>query len=103
MQLRLSKKIRRISVFSPDKGQAVTLYKAKKKKKKRVSRTLKPLERAVCRFGKANREYVKVYLRRHDKSRRKKRDGWLRDFSYNSYRAIRKQGKILKIPRWFRL
>lgn len=101
-RLQLSKKIRRISILSLGEGEASTLYKAKKRKKKR-SRALKPLEKAVRRLGKANSSTARLYLKRHKKSTRKKRDGWLRDFSYNIHRAARKHAKTMKVPRLLRI
>ena len=101
-RLRLSKKIRRISILSPDEGRAVTLYKSKKKKSKR-SRELKPLEKAMRRLGKANKVYARTYLKRHKKSNGKKKDGWLRDYQYNIQRAARKHAKTMKVPRLIRL
>jgi len=100
--LRLSKKIRRITVLLPEGGRAVTLYKSKGKKRKN-SRTLKPVEKALRRLGKANNVYTSTYLKRHKKSSCKKRDGWLRDFNYNLHRAARKHAKVVKIPRSLRV
>lgn len=100
--LRLSKKIRRIVILSAGGGEATTLYKAKAKKRK-SSRTLKPVEKVVRRLGKANSEYATTYLKRHKKSSRKKRDGWLRDLNYNLHRAARKHAKVVKIPRALRV
>ena len=100
--LRLSKKIRRIVILSPEDGGATTLYKAKAKKRKN-SRTLKPVEKIVRRLGKANNKYTTTYLQRHKKSSRKKRDGWLRDLNYNLHRAARKHAKVVKMPRALRV
>ncbi|MGY8823153.1 MAG: DUF6312 domain-containing protein [Candidatus Latescibacterota bacterium] len=99
--LRLNKKIRRIIVLLPE-GRAVTIYKSKGKKRKN-SRTLKPVEKALRRLGKANNVYTSTYLKRHKESSRKKRDGWLRDFNYNLHRAARKHAKVVKIPRSLRV
>ena len=97
---RLSNKIRRIIMLSPEEGRAKTLYKSKRKKRKN-SRTLKSVEKAVRSLGKANNAYTSTYLKRHKKSSRKKKDGWLRDFNYNMHRAARKHAKVVKIPRAF--
>lgn len=103
MDIRLSKTVRRITVLSPEEGrwQAITIYKKKGKKKRKRSKMLRPLERGARRLAKGNRKIAQTYLKRHNKSTRKKRDGWLRDLGYNVYRANRKGAKTLKIPRWF--
>jgi len=38
------------------------------------------------------------YISRHDRSNRKKRDGWLRDYVFNLARANREGMKKLRIP-----
>jgi hypothetical protein len=101
-RLRLSKKVRRITVLSAGESGAVTLYKSKNKDQK-ISRGLKPLEKAVRRLGKASNIASKVYLKRHKKSSGKKKDGWLRDFNYNVYKAARKHAKAVKMPLLLRL
>lgn len=101
MDLRLNKTVRRIIVLAPAEGQAVTVYKGKRRKKKKGSRMMRPLEKATRRLGKATRQSARTYLARHGKSNRKKKDGWLRDINYNVYRAALKHAKTLKIPTWF--
>jgi hypothetical protein len=101
MDMRLSKAIRRIVVLAPNEGETVTVYKGKKRKKKKGSRLWRPLEKTVRRLTKANRKYIGTYRGRHNKSNRKKKNGWLRDFNYNVLRATEKQAKALKIPMWF--
>lgn len=101
-RLRLSKKVRRITVLSADDGGAVTLYKSKNKARK-SSPGLKPLEQAVRRLSKANSIASKAYLKRHNKSSGKKKDGWLREFNYNTHRAARTHAKAIKVPRLLRL
>jgi len=103
MDIRLSKTVRRITVLSPEvEGwQAMTIYKKKRRKKKKGVRVLRPLEKGVRRLARADRTFSDTYLKRHKKSTRKKRDGWLRDLNYNLYHAGRRQAKALKIPRWF--
>lgn len=103
MNIRLSKTVRRITTLSQDGGrwQAETVYKKKRRKKRRTSRGLRPLEKASRRMARATRRAGSVYLRRHNKSARKKRNGWFRDMGYNLYRANRRGAKALKLPRWF--
>ena len=101
MDLRLNKAVRRIVVITPEEGRAVTVYKGKSRKKKKGSQIVRPLEKVVRRLGNATRQSARTYLARHDKSNRKKKDGWLREFNYNVYKAAVKQTKTLKIPTWF--
>jgi len=79
-------------------GIAVYRYGGKKKTKKR-SRGLKPLERAVRRGAIADSAFSTRYLKAHRKSNRKKRDGWLRDLDDNLYKASRRGRKRLKLRR----
>ncbi len=100
--LRLRRKVRRIVVMKVSEAgrwQPMTIYKKKRRKKKKRSRALRPLEKRVRRLARADRKFSGIYLKRHKKSTRKKRDGWLRDINYNIYRASRRRAKTLKIPR----
>ncbi len=104
MDLRLSKKVRSIVVMAPEQGrwQSTALYKKKRRKRKKGTRLLRPLEKAVRRVSTAGNTYTQTYLKRHKKANRKKRDGWLRRLNYNVYRAARKSQKKLNIiPVWF--
>jgi hypothetical protein len=68
------------------------------RKKKKMSRGLRSFERWARRFGRAVNSASDTYLVRHDRSNRKKRDGWLRDYVFNMVRANRKGMKKLRIP-----
>lgn len=103
MDLRVSSSIRRILVIQPGEGgrwHTETLYEKKRRKKKKGTRLLRPLEKRVRSASKANRKTFETYEKRHKKSNRKKRDGWIRDLNYNVYRAARQRAKTLKIPKW---
>lgn len=54
---------------------------------KPVSKRLKRAERVVRRIAKVNANMAVLYLDEHDKSNRRKRDGWLHDFRRNVRRA----------------
>ncbi len=78
-----------------EQGEAVTLYRAKKSKKKKQSTLLKPLEKAQRRMAKAMVASSQSYLDRHRSSNRKKKNGWLRDLSKNQRKALRRGVKQL--------
>jgi hypothetical protein len=68
------------------------------RKKKKMSRGLRAFERWTRRFGRAVTAAGDHYVIRHDRSNRKKRDGWLRDYIFNMARANRQGLKRLHIP-----
>jgi hypothetical protein len=80
----------RITVVRPDGSD--TLYK-KRRKKRRISPWLRPIERAARRSMRAKSTFQSELLRRHNRSNRKRRNGWLRDIGINMLRA---QGKAMK-------
>ena len=93
--MRLGKSVRKVSLVKPDSSNVIVLHRGKKDKKKKGSRELEPMERAVRRFTDANTAGVKSYSARHRKSNRKKRDGWARDLPLNLMRASRTGWKKL--------
>ncbi len=93
----MSKLIARITVVSVDPGrqESTVIYKAKKKKRK-LSRWLKPIERLQRRALEAQKVYGEELLARHNRSNRKRRNGFLRDGLLNMSRAQRKAMKRLR-------
>ncbi len=92
----LKKSIRKIVVLDtnlPSK-ERVIYEKSYKKKKKEIS-GLKGIEKIARRIAKANQTYTDEYLRRHDRSRGKKKSGWLKEMGENVYSARRKALKKL--------
>jgi hypothetical protein len=77
----------------------VEIYRRDSGGKRKGTRLMRPLDRAVRRLARAQEEAATVYLERHDKSNTKKRDGWLRDLGNNVYRASRRGQKELKLER----
>lgn len=79
-------------------GEARTIYKADRGKRKKVSRLLRPLERGQFRFLKSGSTFADELLDRHRKSRTKRRNGWLRhsprNFMKASRKALKKLGKF---------
>jgi len=79
------------------RGETETLYKAKKrKKKKKGSRWLRPFERMQRRTLDAQEAFFRDANRRHRKSNRKRRDGWLRDGGDNTMKSSRKAFKKIR-------
>ena len=101
-----SKSVQRITVLQPDPAggfSAVKLYDRKTdRKKKKVSRRQRPLERLVRQLANAQSTAAQSFLDRHQDSRRKKKGRWLRDLGRNTRRANRKGAKKIKVSRIFR-
>jgi hypothetical protein len=94
-------KLKRESRSSTD-GSPVLVFKLSSgRKRKKSSRGLGPMEKMVRRFSRANAEGSAQYLDRHERSSRKRRDGWLRDLPINVFKARRKGMKRLKLGRMF--
>lgn len=93
----MGKFIARITVVNLEAGQssAKTIYKSKKSKSK-LSRWVRPLERAQRRVLEAQQTFSEELLARHRRSNRKRRDGYLRDGGLNLMRAQRKALKRLR-------
>ena len=94
----MAKFLQRITMVDLTGRQAPTrIYKAKRKKRK-VSRWLKPLERRDRRLGEAMKAFGGEIVKRHKRSGRKRRNGWLRDGNVNVFKAHRKAVK--KLRKW---
>lgn len=65
-------------------------------RKKRGSKRLRPFEKFVRRIGKAQARAASVYNARHDRSNRKKRNGWLRDLLPNMSKAQKQAWKTIR-------
>ena len=65
------------------------------RERRKGSRRLEPLEKAVRRLNVAQGTAAGVYLEGHERSNRKKRDGWFKDLRKNLARAGRRGGKKL--------
>jgi len=75
--------------------------KRKRKRKKQSKGITRLFERIARRSAKSNAKTAEAYLDRHRRSNKKRRDGWLRDFSYNLMRSRRKGGKSFKFSKLF--
>lgn len=72
-----------------------TLYE--QRKRRRGSKRLRPFEKAVRRITTAQGTMADNYLMRHNRSNRKKKNGWIKDLDKNVYRSSRKGLRKLKI------
>jgi hypothetical protein len=61
----------------------VTVVLSKKRKKEKVSGLLRPVETIVRCVVESQREGARQYLRRHRRSNRRRRDGWVPDLIGN--------------------
>ena len=101
---RLSKQIKRITVFERDAAgglRPVVVFNRRRSKKKQA-RALKPIERLVRTMSDGNDSFASAYARRHRKSNRKSRNGWLRDLPLNLSRAATRGLKEYDIVRLVR-
>ena len=88
---------KRITIVGAEGGHQ-RVYK-KKKKKRKVSKWLKPAEKRQRRMLRGNKAYTDELFRRHKRSNRKRRNGFMRDGSLNQMRAMRKGMKKMKLGR----
>jgi hypothetical protein len=93
--------VRRITVFNRDGSgslRPVVVYKRRRGKKKQTA-GLKPLERLTRTVADANDAFASTYAKRHRRSNRKRKDGWLRDAVVNLGKAGDKGRKELDFSR----
>jgi hypothetical protein len=101
---RMKKSVRRVVLLQPDGAGGIaaqTLYeKETDRKNKKQQKGLKEVGKGVRRLHNAARAFDEEYLRRHDASNRKKRDGWARELPKNLVKATRKGVKKVEASRW---
>ncbi len=85
--------VRRITVI--EGGNATTMYTEKKKRKK-LPRWAKPLEKRQRYTLEAGKKVLTEMLRLHKKSNRKRKNGWLRDAPNNLFESSWKGARKLK-------
>ena len=94
-----TEKIKSVTVLQSDEdfgGVPETLYGSspgkRKKKKKKQARVLKPYEKMIFSVAKKYDKASKEYRDRHEKSNRKKKNGWIKDFAKNYSKSYGKLG-----------
>jgi Family of unknown function (DUF6312) len=99
-EIRMHRSVKRITILQKDvatgKMVAVKMYSQSGRKRKKRSRGLRLIEKVVRRLSRAQNTMSGVYSARHERSNRKKRDGWLKDLIPNVVKAQRKGYKRLK-------
>ena len=90
--------VKSVVVLQPGADGAMTsTVILEEKRRRRVSKRWRPLEKALRRVSLAQSVAADDYLRRHKRSSEKKKNGVLRDLGKNMWRAQRKGRKKLKI------
>lgn len=82
-------------------GEAIQLKAKRSRKRKKQSKGLKFFEKLMRRGGRSGGSIYDQYLKRHKRSNRKKKNGWLKDFNKNSFNAMRKGRKRFKLSSLF--
>jgi hypothetical protein len=98
---RLRKSVCKVVLLQNDEhGNFVpnVIYERRTKKRK-VSAPLKPLEKSLRSMARAQVAFANTYFDKHNRSSRKRRDGWLTDFVSNVADAGRNGRKKLRIIR----
>jgi hypothetical protein len=101
---RLSKSVRRVVQLQYDEsGNLVpTVVYKRRSRKRKASSSLRPLEKSVRKMARAQATFANTYLRKHNRSSRKRRDGWLSDFVSNCADAGKKARKPLRITKSYK-
>jgi hypothetical protein len=95
---RMRKSVRSVTKVQADKSGAVTstrLYERDRKNKKQ-RKGVKEAGKGLRRVHNAVRTMEDQYIDRHNRSNRKKRDGWAKDLPTNMVKATRKGLKKVK-------
>lgn len=99
-QMKLHKAIKRVTILRQEpSGEIVPLVLERKSKRKKQSKRLKMMEKITRQIAQATMTFAETYSGQHQKSNRKKKDGWFRDLSYNLSEARRKSDKKLRLEK----
>jgi hypothetical protein len=88
----MDKLVRQITLvrLGGENTQASVIYKGQRKRRRKVSALGRPLERVARRLSDAQLAFGEEAVRLHNKSTRKRRDGWLWDAPINVIKSQRK-------------
>ncbi|HMV68491.1 MAG TPA: hypothetical protein PKA64_16700 [Myxococcota bacterium] len=91
-------RIKRVTVLrqlGTPQATSTSLSPEGKRTKRKTSRWLRPAEKMRRRLLQSQERFAEVLLEEHEKSSRKKRNGWLRDGNKAWWKATRKAAKRL--------
>ena len=74
---------------------AKVLHARQRRRRKKASDNLRFIEKAVRRVADAQQGFHETYREGHERSKDKRRDGWVHDLPRNLQRAGRKAQKLL--------
>jgi hypothetical protein len=100
--LRFGDGVRRVVQLQKDSAGhtvAVEIYRKPGDARKKSSRPMRPIDKAIRRAAEAQQTTAATYLQKHEKSSAMRKDGWLRDLNANVWDATRKGQKALKLRR----
>jgi hypothetical protein len=103
MEVRRIKGIKRIIIPASATvagGEAIKI-KSKRRKRKKQSKGFKFLEKLTRRSARGQNGIYDQYLKRHKRSNRKKKNGWIKDLNKNTFNALRKGPKRFKLSTLF--
>jgi hypothetical protein len=86
-----------MKVQRDEDGTVTRVVLSKKKKKRRVSKRWRKMDKALRKLNRAQQTSASEYLKRHERSNRKKKNGAIKDLGKNLSRSQRKGRKKLKI------
>ena len=96
------KGIKRIIIPASAQPSGVVIkLTGKRRKRRKQSRGFKILEKLARRSAKSHGTTYDQYLKRHKRSNRKKKDGWIKDWTKNAFNAVRKGRKRVKMSSLF--
>jgi len=85
-----------VTVSEPADNVRVVVFRKNGKSKKKRSRGTKQVEQGVRRLVDTNGTLMNTYVKKHKRSNRKKRDGWIKDIPINVFKAQKKGFKKIK-------
>ena len=77
-------------------GMSAWYAPSNRRGKKKSTRLMRPIEKVARSLADASNAATSTYLKRHKKSNRKRRDGWVRDTPSNVFEAGRKALKKIR-------
>ena len=96
--LKLDPAVRSLTILKKDENgdfQRTAVYRNAPRKKK-GTKALRPVEKFIRKLGRAQATAISEYNARHDRSNKKKKNGWIRDLIPNLMKTRKKASKSFK-------